>query len=248
MFNKAIENYEDTYGHLPPAVATLGTSGDTQSWRLVIMPFIESNSIPSIYNRNEPWNGPTNRTLPSIEWYECPSHRETSDTSYLAVVAPECVWTDPPRKLEEITDDHSQTILLIDVGHSDIDWKEPRDLTFDEAVELLTAPVDPDEFTGHVEQASFLHQEHYFRHVAMLDGSVLRLRAPLDRETAIALLTANGGETIDPAALESLGQPELRYDRLYGLLLLIAIAVLPVVPAVRKRVLPRVISEETSDA
>ena len=246
-------NYESGQRTLPPAVTTLGTSGDTQSWRLLVLWYIvgshPSDSLSTFYNVDEPWNSPKNQLMPNIEWYECPSHAETGNTSYLAVVDPRTVWNnDPPRKLEEITDDHGQTILLIDVGHSDIDWKEPRDLSFDEAVKLLTAPVDPDKFTGHVEQATFLHKQHYFRLVAMLDGSVQRLRSPLDRETAIALLTANGGETIDPARLDTLGQAELRYDRIYGLALLLVIAVLPAVPTVRRRVLPSRFDKESMAA
>lgn len=244
----AVLFYESGQKTLPPAKGSLGTSGDTQSWRLLVWPYMAGNhphvSVYKIYNINEPWNGPRNSTLGGLDLLVCPSHGIIGNTSYLAVVDPQCIWHDgPPRSLDDITDDHSQTILLIDVGHSDVDWKEPRDLTFNEAIDLLTAPVDPNTFTGHSERSSYFHNPYYFRNVAMLDGSVRRIKSPLDHETAVALLTANGGETLDENLLENLGRAELRYDRICGLTLVAAIALLPVIPSVRRRVLPMVPNE-----
>ncbi|MCO6047179.1 DUF1559 domain-containing protein [Aeoliella sp. ICT_H6.2] len=233
----ALLNYNDAQGTLPPAVASLGTSGDTQSWRVLVMPYLESNHIFNAYNFNEPWNGPTNRKFTAGWLFECPTHGIEGATSYLAVVGPQCVWSDgPPRKVADITDDRSQTITLIDVGRSDIDWKEPRDLTFDEAVELLTAPVDPQTFTGHYSEPSMWRKRSYFYNVAMVDTSIHSLRVPLDRSTAEALLTANGGETIGDEVLEKLAQPELRYDRIYGAILFAIVALTPVVPTARRKI------------
>lgn len=237
-------NYESINGTLPPAMGSLGTSGDTQSWRVLVLPYLERPTVYNAYNMNEPWDGPTNSKLSSDWVYACPTHGSEAITSYLAVTGPQCVWKDgPPRKLADITDDHSQTIALIDVGRSDINWKQPRDLTFDEAIELLTAPVEPQTFTGHVDVDGIFLKPSYYYNVAMVDRGVCRLRVPLDRSTAEALLTANGGETIDDALLERLGQPELRYDRICGAILFAVLALAPVMPAAWWRIWPRVDSE-----
>ena len=232
-------NYESANGTLPPAVGSLGTSGDTQSWRVLVLPYLERPTIYNSYNMNEPWNGPTNSKLASDWVYACPTHVSEATTSYLAVTGPKCVWNDgPPRKLSDITDDHSRTIMLIDVGRSDINWKEPRDLTFEEAVELLTAPVDPQSFTGHVDVDGIFLKPSYYYNVATVDRGVCRLHVPLDHDTAEALLTANGGEELDDELLDNLGQGELRYDLVYGLILFAVLAIVPVVPTVRRKIWP----------
>ncbi|WP_425396149.1 DUF1559 domain-containing protein [Aeoliella sp.] len=228
-------NYESLNGTLPPAVGSLGTSGDTQSWRVLVLPLLQRPTVYNAYNMNEPWNGPTNSKLSSDWIYACPTHGSEEFTSYLAVVGPQCAWNHggPPRKLSDITDDHSETITIIDVGRSDINWKEPRDLSFDEAVELLIAPVDPQTFTGHVDVRGVFLKPSYYYNVAMVDRSVHRLRVPLERSTAEALLTINGGEKLDEQLFDKIGKGEIRYELVYGWILFAVLAVIPAVPTWR---------------
>ena len=235
----AVYNYHDVVGRLPPVASANGTSGDLQSWRLLLLPYMESSPLYASYNLNEPWNGPTNRGLPTADIYKCPTHGHASLTNYLAIVGPQTAWGDGERRtFAEITDGLEQTILLIDTSYGAINWKQPRDLTFEEAVKLLTSPVNPDTFDGHYDSPGLFRKAHYHRKIVMADRSYHRLRAPLDRELAIALLTATGGEQIDLSTLEDLGEPEWDLEKIWGVAIFLALTLLPAIPAARRRVWP----------
>ena len=70
------------------------------------------------------------------EVYSCPADTTASEgtTSYVAVVGPHAAWrADKAVRKSDITDGVSETILLVEVSESGVDWLEPRDLAFDEA-------------------------------------------------------------------------------------------------------------------
>lgn len=232
----AIQNFHDATGRLPPSVGVAGLNGEEHSWRTLVLPY---SSMATTYNLDEAWDGPKNSKADGGDYFVCPTHGIEGNTSYMAIVGPQTAWGDGTRRtFADITDGVEQTILLIDVGLEDIDWKEPRDLTFDEAVELLTEPIDPNTFKGHYSQPGMFCKPMYYRNVIMADRSFYRIGVPIERELAIALITASGGEDIDLEELAGLGTPDWDYGRLYGLALLIALALLPIAPAARRRIWP----------
>ncbi|WP_425395611.1 DUF1559 domain-containing protein [Aeoliella sp.] len=239
----AIENYESTNQQLPAAANPMGKNGDPASWRLLILPYMSAEGIYQVYNLNEPWNGPKNskQVVPIVlEVCECPSHHAPSETTYFAVTGPQTAWGNgPPRKLTDTTDGLSYTIMLVESAGRGVYWSEPKDLLFDEAVELLTTPLPADQSDGHRIDNGYFHKPSFVRNVAMGDGSCHRLPVPISREAAIALLTANGGEKIDPAWL---GQhpAELDYDRVWGFSVFAVLAILPGVPQLRPWVWPNI--------
>ncbi|MGI9455577.1 MAG: hypothetical protein ACR2NU_03400 [Aeoliella sp.] len=132
-----------------------------------------------------------------------------------------------------MNDGTEQTILLIESAGRGVDWKEPRDLTFSEAVNLLTIPIRPPGSDGPIRDEGYFYKPQVVRNVAMCDESCRRLRTPIPRETAVALLTANGGEKIDFAEIERLGEPELDYGGIYTFTLFVVLALVPGIPRLR---------------
>ena len=156
------------------------------------MPFThrKENPLNGRYDLKVPWNHAKNASLINDDttgnfWW-CPSGdgRATKMTNYVAVVGVETAWPgDRGLKRSEITDDPASTILVLEVADSRIHWMEPKDPTLDEIL------------------SSGLSSRHSgFVNALFADGTVKRIRTDVSRETLKALLTINGGETLDPAS------------------------------------------------
>lgn len=136
----AIANYESQWGALPPAYTVDASGKPLLSWRVLILPQLEQQTLYARFNLSEPWDGPNNIKLisemPHI--YACPNHRpdfrdpdfrKYPFTSIVAVTGPRTAFPGAtPRKLDEITDDRAQTLVLVEVSNSDIPWSAPVDV------------------------------------------------------------------------------------------------------------------------
>jgi prepilin-type processing-associated H-X9-DG protein len=117
--------------------------------------------------------------------------------------------------------------MLLEANRDIASWFEPRDLTFDEAVGLLTTTPRWEEGDGHYVAHGLLTKPSITRNVAFADGSVRSLRMPLPRELAVALLTAHGGEQISNKLLDKLSRPQFNYERCYAFAAFVVLACLP---------------------
>ena len=235
----AVADYHLANGQLPQPTFVRGSNNDTHSWRVELLPFCECDALHKKYNFNQAWNGKNNAQLIGEDFYACPTHGMQGEASYLAVTGPNTAWGDgEPRSFADITDGLGQTILLIDCPARGIGWCEPQDLTFDEAVEILTSPIDST-VDGHYEKAGWFYKRAAFRNVIMADRTYIGLRNSLPRELAVALLTADGGERVDLEELERLAESELDYGAIYGTAIFVVASLLPMVPAARSRILPQ---------
>ena len=142
----AIMNYADVNGTLPPAFVADANGKPMHSWRVLILPYMEEQALFKKYNFNEPWNGPNNSKLADQipEVYRCPSHVDAKhgdslETSYFTVVGPETAFSGSVgRPFTNIADGTANTILVIEASGLERNWMDPHDVTFEEAVELLT--------------------------------------------------------------------------------------------------------------
>jgi prepilin-type processing-associated H-X9-DG protein len=181
----ALHNYHDTYLCFPPARYDDANGKPMHSWRVLIMPFVEASSFYSQYNFAEPWNGPNNSTLRSGRFFTCPSHDSPGYTNYVAVVGPGTIWPDGKQaRIADVTDGISNTLMIVEIAHSDIHWMEPRDLP----VEELPAWLDP----NHRPQLLGNHIEGGL--VAYADGHVEMLPRDVTIERLKALVTAAGND------------------------------------------------------
>jgi hypothetical protein len=184
----AVANYHNANGHYPPAYV-LGPDGKPwHSWRILILPYIEQESLFREYDFNEPWDGPNNRRLasrmPGIFRFSTLSDSKSPVTNYLAVVGEGTLWSgDGSATLEEVTDGLGQTIQIVENSGLGVHWMEPRDLEFATMSFELGSP------TG----VSSWYQDPA---IVAADGSVRRLKRELRPETLRALLTIRGGERL----------------------------------------------------
>jgi prepilin-type processing-associated H-X9-DG protein len=188
QYGLALRIYEGTYGGFPPASAIDGTGLPAHSWRVAILADWEDHSVSGRYDFAVPWDHPNNAPLVSYDtrsfFYWCPSGdgRRTHETDYVAVVGPHTAWPEGRGlRLAEIADDPASTILWIEVADSGIHWMKPGDITLDRLLSKGPSSHHPGHFNA-----------------LFADGRVRRIRKDVDRATLRALLTIDGGETIDP--------------------------------------------------
>jgi prepilin-type processing-associated H-X9-DG protein len=93
------------------------------------------------------------------------------------------------RKITEITDGLTDTILLVEVADSLIYWAQPEDLRFDK----LTFTING----GKRQQISSYHR--LGANVVFCDGSVRLLKKSASPQLVKAKLTIDGGEQVPPS-------------------------------------------------
>jgi hypothetical protein len=163
----ALHNYHDVYGTFPPATVAGPDGKPWHSWRTLLLPFIEQRSLYEEYRFDEPWNGPTNRTLLSTApaAFRCSVDRgPVTNTSYVAVTGPGTMWPDGRgMSLTEIGDGSENTIMIVEMAVSGIPWMEPRDLRIDDmAFQVngeLGKSISSRHFTGAVVAFADGHRE-----------------------------------------------------------------------------------------
>ncbi len=128
----ALQNYESDYHALPPAYTVDADGQPLHSWRTLILPYLEQESLYEKIDLSRPWNDPSNREAYETELsaYQCPSvDCPPNHTTYLAVVAPDgCFLPTEPRKLAEITDDPTLTLMVLETtAERAVPWMSPAD-------------------------------------------------------------------------------------------------------------------------
>lgn len=188
QYGFCLYKYQESTGSLPPAFSLDQAGRRMHSWRAEMLRLWADHEISHSYDYLVAWDHPGNAALRSYDtpahFYWCPSGdaRTTKETDYVAVVGPHTAWPgDTGRRLAEITDERANTILLVEVAASGIHWMEPRDPTLE--AYLASGP-------------SSHHSAFFFALFA--DFRVKKVRTDVDRATLEALLTIDGGETIDP--------------------------------------------------
>ncbi|RCS54414.1 DUF1559 domain-containing protein [Bremerella cremea] len=196
----ALHNYHDTFGMVPPA-QLIG-----HSWRVRLMPFIESSPYYSNYRFEEPWNSDWNLQLesrPLESWkmqepiicshnlyWQCPGERKdksVSHTAYLMLVGPHAFGRkEEGIRWQEITDDPATTIAVAETASRSIHWLQPKDLDVETMSFQINDPKKP----------SISSHHPYGPHVLFFDGTVTQLSPDLPPEVLKAMITIDGGEKI----------------------------------------------------
>lgn len=189
MISIALHNYHDVWNSFPPVYQCDTNGKPAHSWRMLITPFMEdAYPVYQRYNFAEPWDGPNNSRLGALmpRNYRSPWVRAgtTQFTSYVAIVGPETMW--PGERgidIGRIVDGTSNTIMVVEISHSDIHWMEPRDLPFEELEAWLDLKHKP-RIGGDIQGGM----------VAMADGSVQYLPREVTIEKLRGLATRSGRE------------------------------------------------------
>ncbi len=145
----ALQSYHGIHGKFPPAYVSDDHGRPMHSWRVLILPYLGHTGLYRRYRFNEPWDGPTNSLLLSQmpDEYRCPSlystRSSTTKTSYLAVVGQQTMWPNGgARKIPEVTDGVEGTLMVVEADSWEVNWMEPRDIKFNDAVSLFASRTE----------------------------------------------------------------------------------------------------------
>jgi len=188
----AMHNYHDTHGCFPTAVLTDDDGLPMRSWRVAIMPWMESGPTYELYDFSEPWDGPSNQALLGARssMFVCPSDplAGSTDTSYMMIMGEGTIGGEPNEfaKVADVKDGLSNTILAIEIAGSGIAWLEPSDMTVDEAVAYISNPAATGQTHVHPGGVNAL----------FADGSVHFISSAIDTQLLENLLTRDDGQAV----------------------------------------------------
>jgi hypothetical protein len=162
------------------------------SWRVLLLPFMDEQKLYKQYRFDEPWNGPHNRLLaaPAPGVYHCPADAGTG-ASYFVIVGQKTVFPSAkPIAIKDIPDGTVNTILVVEATESGINWLEPRDMSYEEAVR----GINPKSGWG---ISSHHGGEKKGALVALADGSARFLGDDMPVEQLRRVLERNDGKPIE---------------------------------------------------
>jgi hypothetical protein len=138
-----LHNYHTSMHYFPPATTRDSEGRPFKSWRIAAVNFVEATPLYSTYDHKQPWNSPGNDAacLFHFSAYTSPraKNKDKFCTNIFMPTGPGTVG-ESPVSLDDITDDHGTTILLLCHLKSDVHWHEPRDIHISE---FTRAPGDP---------------------------------------------------------------------------------------------------------
>lgn len=191
----ALHNFHEKYGRFPPAYLADDDGRPMHSWRVLILPFIDQQTLYNEYRFDEPRDGPNNRKLRDqiVDVFRCPTDHpdrksaNATDTSYVAVVGPETMWPgSQPVRFSDVTDGMSSTLMVVEIANSGIHWMEPRDLHVRQMAPTINSKNGQGMSSKHEGGANG----------QLTDGSVRFFANDLPAETLKSLLTRNGGDNV----------------------------------------------------
>lgn len=189
----AFHNYHDVYKTFPPAYIPDENGQPMHSWRVLILPFLECDHIYRQYKFSEPWNSPHNLavTRQHVPTYSCPSSPTSgpgsTETSYMVITGPGTVFDGGKAcSIRDILDGTSNTILVVEVAGTGVNWGEPKDL---DASTLRYPLGTPGGGTPDSYHPGGLH-------AAMCDGSVRFISDGVTPQMFNAVITKAGAEAV----------------------------------------------------
>jgi uncharacterized protein DUF1559 len=196
---QAIISYQNAKGHLPPPYVAGASGKPLCSWRVLILPYLERRDIIDQWKLDEPWDSTNNKPLSDVylSIFRCPSDVQDdprqSLTNYVAVVGPGTAWEEDTKlNTAKFRDGAGNTLLLVETKDSDIHWAEPRDLNFSTMAMTINATTGPGISSRHPGGTA----------AVLADKRVIFIREDTMPDVLKALLTRNGGETVNSSDFE----------------------------------------------
>jgi type II secretory pathway pseudopilin PulG len=183
----ALLNYADTHKAFPPAYTVDARGNRLHSWRTLLLPYLDQQSLYESIDFSKPWNHPANAKAfnTQLEVFSCWSAKlPPCFTTYLGnATADGCFSGERPRRLSELTDPPEKTIVVAEVASTHaVHWMSPED-----ADDSILLNFDAENKTVHFG----------VQNVGLADGTVMPLSDNIDRALRRALMTISGNETFD---------------------------------------------------
>jgi hypothetical protein len=181
-----MHNYHDVNKTFPPAYRAENSGRPLLSWRVLILPYLEQDSLYREFHLDEPWDSQHNKKLiermPAA--YRSPGSKTAPGmTNYLTVRAPNAVFPgkDGVSSIRQITDGTSNTIMVVEASEQKaVAWTKPDDFEYNEA--------DPLAGLLGLRPKGFL--------AALCDGSALLIPSSVEKETLRRLFVRDDGKPI----------------------------------------------------
>lgn len=129
----ALQAYDDEHGHYPPPVMQSSVGRGLHSWRSQIEPYLSHVVAPTDRTRSDQQKSRTDPRKPLIR----------SPYQFLAIVGSDGEWPVAGNRKSDHNLNRSETISVIGVRNSGIEWSESRDAKFSDG-RLLEGEVPVD--------------------------------------------------------------------------------------------------------
>ena len=192
----ALQNYASGHnGALPPAIVYSKDGHPLYSWRVLLLPYNEQDSLYKEFQLDEPWDSEHNIKLLDRmpRNYAAPWDRVVKVPPYHTVIhvfvgkgtpfeeGQVRLWSGPKIRLDknDFPDGTSNTLLFVE-GGDPVPWTKPEEITFDS-----NRPI---------------HLQGLFKtgiRAGWADGSRAYLPSDIDQTTLRAIITRNGGEQVE---------------------------------------------------
>jgi hypothetical protein len=141
----ALHTYHDVWNTLPPAFLPDENGKPRSSWRTSLLPQLEQGDLMKQYDFSVAWDDPRNASVVGtpLAVYQSPRDpaRLRNRTSYVVVRGPDTVFPGAmPLPISSMMEGTANTVLVLEIRNSDIQWAEPRDLDIDS---ISTDPSAP---------------------------------------------------------------------------------------------------------
>lgn len=181
----ALHAYNAVYDRLPPAVVTDADGKPLYSGRVLLLPFLEDDSLYKRFDKSKAWNSPENLPLAQreVSVFQSPKHRAKGGSYHFVFVSGTGTAFDGVKsiRLAEVVDGLSETLLVVETKQGPSSWAEPIDWNANSGA-LLPG------FHGNT------------TYVGLGDGRVLRLTTQPPHPHSKSLCTIAGGEQIPQSA------------------------------------------------
>lgn len=180
-----LHEYHEVYQAFPPAYTVDADGKPLHSWRTLLLPYLDQQSLYDKIDLTQPWDAPVNADAfqSAVYVYSCPAGKPLDNrTTYLAIIAPHSALR--PRAscgMADIRDEAGHTALVIEVDRDHaVPWMSPQDA--DEAL-LLSQDA----------KAKLSHPNGF--HAVFADGSVKFLNAKMDSAGRRSMMTIDGRDS-----------------------------------------------------
>ncbi len=181
----AVHNYASSYQDKLPGDITDKDGKPLLSWRVAILPFVEEDKLFKEFKLDEPWDSENNkRLIAKMPKLYAPVRVTAKEglTYYQRFTGPGTLFDPKPKfTIGNVPDGTSNTGLVFEAGDPVI-WSKPGDLAYDAKKPL---PKLGAHFSG------------MWCHVALCDGSVIRMKQDADEKELRKLILPADGEVLD---------------------------------------------------
>ena len=150
----AMQNYYDVFNEFPPAVISDSNGRPLYSGRVLLLPFMEQKPLYDQFDKTQAWDSPANLPISkrSLQVFQDPSGRLVpGQTDFLFITGKGTALEARPEgsHMADILDGTSNTICMIDVKDSGINWAEPRDVDLSQPVRAVRTYLLGTRFSKH---------------------------------------------------------------------------------------------------